>query len=345
MNSKSAAVEAGSRLKNVAAKAAQPKAPAPKVETPPAPKRGTPAWLHDCIARARDGVFVEIVDLTPALAKTLLTINEENRHLRNRTAQQYQADITAGRWKLNGQTIVIADNGLLNDGQHRCAAVAATGITIPAILVFGVERESRTTLDQGARRKPGDFLSIAGTKNAYTQAAIARALITWEAKDGANTDDNRNVTATQVIDRVMSDAHISEAAEYASHVAARTSKMASGTVIGLCHLILSRVDPVEAKNFLDSVAYGENLKRGQPAYELRERLLSEHEGFKRAGRDKNLALIFRAWNLHRKGQRCTAGQLSAKLPLPLPYRKAGEGYPLDAAIYEQHGDAPELDMA
>lgn len=117
--------------------------------------RGSSAWLYACIEKGRTEVFTEIVDLTPELAKTILDLNVDNRALRPTKLQQYISDAEKGAWQLNGETIVFSNTGLLNNGQHRCHMSKEAKMTVPVIMVFGVERDSRTTLDQGNTRSAG----------------------------------------------------------------------------------------------------------------------------------------------------------------------------------------------
>lgn len=120
-------------------------------------------WLQ----RGRSEVFMVNTYLTPDLAKLLLANNPNNRGLRLgksgvRNIQSYAAAMRRNEWKLNGSTIVVSRNGELNDGQNRCEACIAADVSVPILIIFGVERDTRTTLDQGAARTPGDVLQIAG---------------------------------------------------------------------------------------------------------------------------------------------------------------------------------------
>lgn len=124
------------------------------------------SWL----ARARSEVFSVTTMMTPRLAQRLLDNNPGNRHVvastrGTRSVAAYAAMMARGEWALNGSTIVVADNGELNDGQHRCHAVIQAGVAVPMQIVFGVDRASRSTLDQGIGRSPGDILAMAGETN------------------------------------------------------------------------------------------------------------------------------------------------------------------------------------
>jgi hypothetical protein len=128
-------------------------------------------WLQ----RGRSEVFMVNTYLTPDLAKLLLANNPENRGLRLgkigvRNIRSYAGAMRRNEWKLNGSTIVVARSGELNDGQNRCEACIAADVSVPTLLIFGVERDTRTTLDQGAARTPGDVLVMVGETNANVMA-------------------------------------------------------------------------------------------------------------------------------------------------------------------------------
>lgn len=119
------------------------------------------AWLE----RGKAEVFTATTMLTPELARLLLAANEDNRNVQltsrgTRSVEAYADMMRRGEWLLNGSTLVVASNGQLNDGQHRCLACIDAGVAVPVQIAFGVERETRSTLDQGRARTPGDVLKI-----------------------------------------------------------------------------------------------------------------------------------------------------------------------------------------
>lgn len=65
---------------------------------------------------------IEIQEITPQKARTMLEMNTRNfRDVRPFRVDQYAKMMAEGRWELNGETIKIADNYLI-DGQHRLLA-------------------------------------------------------------------------------------------------------------------------------------------------------------------------------------------------------------------------------
>lgn len=100
-----------------------------------------------------------IVDVTPALAEALMERNEENRSIAHNRVASLAEDISSGEWQLNNNGIGIGPEGQLWDGQHRLAAVLVTKKTV-RMLVVGLEKRARSTIDQGRPRSVGDNLRI-----------------------------------------------------------------------------------------------------------------------------------------------------------------------------------------
>ena len=73
-------------------------------------------------------VQTSVETITPEKAVEYLRHNTNNyRKLSLATVSKYVAEIKAGRWQLNGETIVFGEDGILKDGQHRLAAIAKAG--------------------------------------------------------------------------------------------------------------------------------------------------------------------------------------------------------------------------
>lgn len=266
-----------------------------KTTKPPA---GTVQWLNDCIERSKtDGLFSEVVTLTLGLAGELLRRNPDNRHIRKTKVAQFTRDILADRFALNGEAIKITTDGLLNDGQHRATAVIEANKPLVTLFTFGVERETRTTLDQGAARGAGDYLSMDGVQNATTQASITRQLLSYERTGGKSLSDATYVTNAEVLERVERDPKIAESAHFATVHAKAARHHVAPAIVGLCHYVLTDISAIEAGEYLVQVCTGEGLSRRDPAYAVRDRLLTLGKS-----RQQKVHAIFRGWNAYRQGK-------------------------------------------
>ncbi len=106
-------------------------------------------------------VTCEVVNVTPTIAKEFLLHNKHNRALSQRCINKYAADMRAGEWRLTGETIAFYENGDLKDGQHRLSAVLKAGISVPMIVVRGIDDRVKMH-DLGHKRSTRDIMSLEG---------------------------------------------------------------------------------------------------------------------------------------------------------------------------------------
>lgn len=114
--------------------------------------------------------------LTPALAQALLNKNPNNRRLSEQRATQLANAIRRGEWQLNGESVIVAEDGALLDGQHRCRAVVIAEMAIPVILVEGVPSKAFTTIDIGEKRSVGQIFQMQGFSDPNNLSATISVL-------------------------------------------------------------------------------------------------------------------------------------------------------------------------
>jgi hypothetical protein len=278
-----------------------------------APERQVPVatidWLNRCIERGKSEIFTDRVYISPGVANAILERNPDNRNLSATKAEHYARDMAEGRWPENGETIIIARDGLLNDGQHRMQAVIDANLAIPFLFVFGVARESRTTVDQGKARGAGDYLSMDGIQYAKNAATAAKFIIAYERAEGRNIAQRSKITNAEIVARVKGDADMIASAAYAHKRLNEYRSLFSHTVMATCHYILSDIHKVEAEAFLEQVAVGENIKRGDPAFAVRQAFM----GDKRERQDA-MEIIFHGWNAYRQNRPLKLAKCYGTLP-------------------------------
>lgn len=104
-------------------------------------------------------VSSEIITVTPKIATMLLNMNwKENRPPSNATVNKYAHAIKHGHWTLNGEPMIMANNGVMIDGQQRCWAILEAEQPIDVMFVTGVEFDAVSTIDCG-RPRSLSFLS------------------------------------------------------------------------------------------------------------------------------------------------------------------------------------------
>jgi len=268
------------------------------------------AWLDARLKRGQVEPFGEVAELTPALAGILLGVNDGNRSLSESGANGCATDIANGDWALNGEPIIIAKSGELNDGQHRCQGVIRSGRSIKTFFSFGVERDSRMTVDQSGVRKVSDYLAMAGNTNTTNLAAMARLLWIYDEKGSVMFGGTNLPTKTQVRQKAFDNPKLAES--FAVLPASSRSIARSKSVLGFCHFILlRRSSRATVDYFILKLCLGDDLAKNDPIYACRERLISD----RRMRTSEKVELVFRAWNAFRAKRRTTKIHLFGELPV------------------------------
>lgn len=112
--------------------------------------------------------------VTPEYAEMLLAKNNHNRPLSRPTVSKYRQHMRDGNWKVTGDTVCIASDGTLIDGQHRVTAIAEEGTPQWMLVVSGFCPETFAYLDIGKKRTNADTLATKGYKH-YKLLAAASA--------------------------------------------------------------------------------------------------------------------------------------------------------------------------
>ena len=167
---------------------------------PASERRRAEAWFAAATKRAKQsGVFSEITKITPAMAEYLLEHNPANRNISARLVNRFANEMTGGRWERNGETIIISDTDELNDGQHRCAASVASGIAFETVVVFGVSRDSRSTLDQGGKRSVGQVLCMNGFADGVHLGHAARIVYLLHTHQTLTRNPDQQPSSSEVM--------------------------------------------------------------------------------------------------------------------------------------------------
>lgn len=245
------------------------------------------------------GLTVGIVIVTPDLAYEWLKRNRKNRRLRQRRIDGYARQMSIGRWKLNGETIVFDRNGNLIQGQHRLHACIKAGVPFTTLIVRGVEADVFSTLDQHGKRTTADNFDLVGEVNSAVLAAAATKLVLYERgllyTGGAGDRDVSVEDALEALDR---HSNLRESVQVARSV----GRLAPPSMLTTLHYLFAGNDHELAGWFFNALATGEKLRKTDAVYLLRERLIFNGASKARL-REKDLAaLVIKAWNAHRSGK-------------------------------------------
>jgi hypothetical protein len=142
--------------------------------------------LRDEAIRHFGNPIVERVTMTPGMAALLfLDFNDYNRAWDAQWSHGFGQIMTAGGWRLTSQGMgIYGEDGNLGDGQHRLAAIAATGVTLDVMMTLGVSKADVATIDSGKKRTPPDAAELRGVVNAKQKWVVLSGVLGYEHKVG-----------------------------------------------------------------------------------------------------------------------------------------------------------------
>lgn len=124
----------------------------------------------------------KIITLTPEMAVQFLERNQNNRPLSDLHGMRLARQIKEGKWRFNGDTIKISEDGDVLDGQHRLWACIEANMPIQTVVVNGIKRDAFSTIDTLRKMRSGaDTIALNGTSRYRNVIASALSwLLRWQ---------------------------------------------------------------------------------------------------------------------------------------------------------------------
>lgn len=231
--------------------------------------------------------------ITPAIAKAMLTKNAGNRPLNKHHVQTLAREMKLGRWKLNGDTICMNGDKLI-DGQHRLHAVVEAGVEIQTLVVEGLPSDVFDTKDVGKKRTAGDTLAVRGETQGKNLAA---ALVVVDRYVTGRVGRCVRYTNTEIEELLAKYPEVRQSIR----VCGETKKLVARSILAGCHYLFARKDQTAADEFVRQLISGSGMVEGDPVYVLRERILQNSLAKAKLTGDYLMAIIIKAWNHKRAG--------------------------------------------
>jgi hypothetical protein len=241
--------------------------------------------------------MVEIVLITPTIARLWLTLNEGNRRISKVTVKRHAKSMLGGEWSLNGETIIFDSEGNLRNGQHRLTACVQSGASFVSFVVRGVEPAAFATMDRPKIRGGDDVLSINGYKNDRRLASAAGVLRQYLS--GVHDYKASKFEPWETHETVKEHPDL-EAACLASDTV-RKEVPINGSVLAVAWYLFSRQDRELAALFFDSLKTGANLSIDDPIHLLRRMVWNAQKSRATLSRTDHFALLIKTWNAVRSG--------------------------------------------
>lgn len=260
-------------------------------------------------------IYVE--SITPKIAAEMLSRNTHNRKMRQRHVDAMARDMQNGGWKMTGESIKIAKDGTVLDGQHRLQAIVESGVTIKTAIIYNLDIEDQTVMDAGRNRTFADILKIRGEDYATDKAALCRRIIMWE--QGNLRSNTVEATRQELLDVYLSE---KDEIEEAVLLASRSAKGMNvpRSVLALAAYLFMQIDPEDAEHFILRAGDGQGLVEGDPLYALRRTLHNREYSNSSVASYYVLGLIIKAWNFYREGHSVNVLQFrtGGRAPEPFP---------------------------
>lgn len=261
--------------------------------------------------------------ITPEIATEILerSADVKNRKVSDSHVEWLAAQMKAGKWSLNGEPIIIDDEGQLVDGQHRLWAVISSGTAIETMVTRGVDRKGFATIDTGSARTLGNVLGISGEND---QNALAAA-VAWVHKHsiGKMFLHNKAAGVTHAIGLALVRKHpeIRDSVEFASKNRTHPIlKRVSRSCLIFLHHRFSAHSKEKATEFFECLSDQRFDTAGTATRAMRDWLLRRKSGGGNTATLELLAIFVKAWTAFLSGRAVGARSYQ--------WRRSGE-YPED----------------
>jgi hypothetical protein len=260
--------------------------------------------------------------ITPQSAKKLLDKNTMNRPISTDNLNVLIAEMTRKNFRVTGESIKVAQDGTLLDGQHRLQAIAKSGITVKMLVVRGLETDAFKYIDTGRKRLASDVLAIEGIKNPTKMAAMAKFIVNFKRGKHFASADYKNRRAAFLtnadIAAFVEKNHESMLDSY-PYGFNKHNKLVSPATLSALHFILKDINDAQADDFCHKLSVGIGIQNEEPIYVLRQFLLQDIRSTKKSKAIYKLALLCKAWNLYRANKKVKILKWdSIKEPFPKP---------------------------
>ena len=246
----------------------------------------------------------EILTITPEMAKVMLGRNANNRPLNKITVSRYASEMKDGRWKLNGEPIILNGTRLM-DGQHRLHACVLSGVSFTSLVVEGVGDDVFDTIDQGDKRTASNVLHMAGIPNGNVIGSAVRWIVTLRACMGRAAITSyaaaKACSSTMVLEFVKNNPTISVSARTALNTYT-TCRVYTPSFLTAFHFLACDIDQQAADDFMRGIGTGEGLPSGDPRLTLRNRMVERAMKIHKERNEWVAVLFIYAWNAHREGR-------------------------------------------
>jgi hypothetical protein len=272
--------------------------PKPK-EAPTTMAKATPSIPRVVTTNAANDSGGVLEHITPLKAKGMLDANTRNRKINHLAVTEYAASMRDKSWRVNGETLKVATDGTLIDGQHRLLACVEANTPFETYVVYGLNKDVFDTIDCGRKRTAADCLSIDGVANASATASAIRWIAALKGGRALAVRGMKMHSDEIRLAYAADSKRISEAVTITNGVS--RGWMSPGQAAALYYLFAQKHE-AKAKEFFELLGSGAGLHASHPILVLRDRFMRLNQT---RGRDIDIekaCIAIRAWNAFRANE-------------------------------------------
>jgi hypothetical protein len=240
--------------------------------------------------------------VTPDLAQDLLGGNTRNRNLSLGHVTSIARDIANGDWQANGETVKVAADGTLLDGQHRLAAVVEAGTAVPMLVVRNVSMRAQETMDTGRKRSFGDVLRLRNEANYTALATVVKVVAAYQRPGRLLSNLGGKYTSQELLRTLDSYPWLREGTAMLKHLSQPRIANLPMQAGGLGYFLFNRLDPTDAGHFFERLGSPADHQAGDPILALRNVLAGRRAAADRTELHAICAVTIKAWNRYRRGE-------------------------------------------
>jgi hypothetical protein len=222
-----------------------------------------------------------LIAVAPALVVTVETFSPEqaqmdlenrapNRAIKPSQVAMTRRSLLQGTWEVNGDTIKYrASDGKLFDGQNRLKGCVDAGVPMTTLVVRNVPDRCMSTFDCHFPRSVADWFSLNDYAHSAIMAATLRKMIMFAT---GSTPPKMGAPEMDIIARQHD---VAMSIRKGGNAASK--RLIPQSTLAAIHYIGSKIQgaPDAADKFLDVIRTGIRTYAGDPAFVLREYLISQ----------------------------------------------------------------------
>jgi len=268
-------------------------------------------------------VSVQVFNVDKDLASRLLSKNDINRPLRSNRVKKYGIQMQRGQWVLNGETIIVGEDGSLLDGQHRLEAIRKYNLRIPMLICKNVKQDAFNTIDTGDSRTAKDVLVIEKGLNASIAGSLSSCIrfdivfkysgrLAYDGKYASYVMPNNILKASE------EDPSYQNAVEFV-HSFGRSGRILAAGMLSFLTYRFEKINGSKSEEWMSGLLSGANLGSKDMRLYIRDFFFAEKTSNAKRSTAMKAAMIVKAWKHAMEGTSVVRHTLITHRTNPLPY--------------------------